>query len=125
MRIHRALAQQARAFVHIQVAARLRKQLAHPADFVGVLGQVRLDPHVRVLLGQFARAVQLLKSMDTEEERERATVYMEGLAQMQKDWSRESRSGKSRPQGSPTGKRTSKPGTQSGKPSRPAKKPRR
>jgi len=79
----------------------------------------------QTIANDFARAVQLLKSMDTEEERERATVYMEGLAQMQKDWSRESRSGKSRPQGSPTGKRTSKPGTQSGKPSRPAKKPRR
>lgn len=32
------------------------------------------------------RALDLLKSMDTEEERERATVYMEGLAQMRKDW---------------------------------------
>ncbi len=35
-----------------------------------------------------ARALDLLKSMHTEEERERATVYMEGLAQMRKDWQR-------------------------------------
>jgi hypothetical protein len=35
-----------------------------------------------------ARALDLLKSMTTEEERERATVYMEGLAQMRRDWSR-------------------------------------
>ena len=35
-----------------------------------------------------ARALDLLKSMHTEEERERATVYMEGLAQMRKDWGR-------------------------------------
>jgi hypothetical protein len=33
-----------------------------------------------------AKALDLLKSMTTEEERERATVYMEGLAQMRKDW---------------------------------------
>ena len=33
------------------------------------------------------KALDLLKSMPTEEERERATVYMEGLAQMRKDWS--------------------------------------
>ena len=33
-----------------------------------------------------ARALDLLKSMNSEEERERATVYMEGLAQMRKDW---------------------------------------
>jgi hypothetical protein len=35
-----------------------------------------------------ARALDLLKSMNSEEERERATVYMEGLAQMRSDWSR-------------------------------------
>jgi hypothetical protein len=33
-----------------------------------------------------ARALDLLKSMNSEEERERATVYMEGLNQMRKDW---------------------------------------
>lgn len=38
-------------------------------------------------IGQdLAKALDLLKSMDTEEERERATVYMEGLAQMRSDW---------------------------------------
>jgi hypothetical protein len=35
-----------------------------------------------------AKALDLLKSMGSEEERERATVYMEGLAQMRKDWAR-------------------------------------
>jgi len=33
-----------------------------------------------------ARALDLLRSMATEDERERATVYMEGLAQMRSDW---------------------------------------
>ena len=35
-----------------------------------------------------AKALDLLKSMHSEEERERATVYMEGLAQMRSDWGR-------------------------------------
>ena len=35
-----------------------------------------------------ARALDLLKSMHSEEERERATVYMEGMAQMRADWAR-------------------------------------
>lgn len=35
-----------------------------------------------------AKALDLLKSMSSEEERERATVYMEGLAQMRSDWAR-------------------------------------
>ena len=38
-----------------------------------------------------AKALDLLKSMTSEEERERATVYMEGLAQMRADWSRPKR----------------------------------
>jgi hypothetical protein len=37
------------------------------------------------------KALDLLKSMASEEERERATVYMEGLAQMRKDWQRSGR----------------------------------
>ena len=51
-----------------------------------------------------AKALDLLKSMANEEERERATVYMEGLAQMRSDWARS------------LGKRRQKP---------PARKPRR
>jgi hypothetical protein len=40
------------------------------------------------------KALDLLKSMASEEERERATVYMEGLAQMRKDWSGGQKKGK-------------------------------
>jgi len=36
-----------------------------------------------------AKAVDLLKSMATEEERERAAVFMDGLAQMRSDWARQ------------------------------------
>ena len=35
-----------------------------------------------------AKALDLLKSMSSEEERERAAVYMDGLAQMRADWGR-------------------------------------
>lgn len=35
------------------------------------------------------KALDLLKSMSTEEERERAAVYMEGLAEMRNDWLRQ------------------------------------
>ena len=38
--------------------------------------------------GDLARALQLLKSMASEEERERAAVYMDGLSQMRSDWAR-------------------------------------
>jgi hypothetical protein len=34
----------------------------------------------------FAHAIELLKSLPTEDDRERATVFMEGLATMRKEW---------------------------------------
>jgi len=39
------------------------------------------------------RAIDLLKSLTSEEERERAAVYMDGLAQMRSEWSQASRGG--------------------------------
>ena len=38
-----------------------------------------------------AKALDLLKSMASEEERERATVYMDGLAQMRSEWGRQAK----------------------------------
>jgi hypothetical protein len=38
-----------------------------------------------------AKALDLLKSMTSEEERERVTVFMEGLAQMRAEWRRKRR----------------------------------
>jgi len=34
------------------------------------------------------KALDLLKSLSSEDERERAAVFMEGLAEMRKDWKR-------------------------------------
>jgi len=42
----------------------------------------------QTIQADLAKALDLLKSMAGEEERERATVYMEGLAQMRADWAR-------------------------------------
>jgi hypothetical protein len=47
-----------------------------------------------------AKALDLLKSMASEEERERATVYMEGMAQMRKDWGGNKKGSGLRAQGS-------------------------
>lgn len=44
-----------------------------------------------------AKALDLLKSVATEEERERAAVYMDGLAQMRSDWARERNSKMKKP----------------------------
>jgi hypothetical protein len=39
------------------------------------------------ILQDFDRAIDLLKSMPSPEERQRATVYMDGLAEMRKEFS--------------------------------------
>lgn len=49
----------------------------------------------------FTRAIALLKAMPDEATRERAAVYMDGLAQMRRDWERPRKAGtKDRARGS-------------------------
>jgi hypothetical protein len=38
------------------------------------------------ILKDFDRAIDIVKSMESEKERERATVYMQGLAEMRKEF---------------------------------------
>jgi hypothetical protein len=49
----------------------------------------------------FAHAIELLQSLPSEEEREKASVYMEGIAQMQREWAtavrRKSKGGSKKP----------------------------
>jgi hypothetical protein len=49
-----------------------------PRDFQTTRATIRRD---------FARAIELLKSLPNEEERSKAAVYMEGLNEMRKEWS--------------------------------------
>lgn len=47
----------------------------------------------RVTIKQdFAKAIDLLKSMSGDAERERVAVYMDGMSQMRSDWARQARS---------------------------------
>ena len=64
----------------------------------------------RTIGDDVARAVQLLKSMNSEEERERAAVYMDGLAQMRSDWAREGKGSGGAPKANHDKKRASKTG---------------
>ena len=43
----------------------------------------------------FAHAIELLKSLPSEDEREKATVYMQGLAEMQRNWVKKKPKGRS------------------------------
>lgn len=45
----------------------------------------------RTIEADLAHAIELLKSLPSEATREKATVYMDGLAQMRRDWARKNR----------------------------------
>jgi hypothetical protein len=50
----------------------------------------------KTILRDFERAIDLLKTMPSEEERDRAAVYMDGLAQMRGQWAETPRKPKAR-----------------------------
>ena len=68
------------------------KSLKHGAsDPKAALGEIRriyFKTSKKTIEHDIAHAIELLKSLPSEEEREKATVYMEGLAQMRKEWTK-------------------------------------
>jgi hypothetical protein len=60
-----------------------------PDDKLAEIRRLYFSATRQTIGDDFFRALQLLKSMNSEEERERAAVYMEGLTEMRADWSRE------------------------------------
>jgi hypothetical protein len=57
-------------------------------DALDAIRQLYFTATAQTIERDFDRAVDLLKSMPSEDERERATVFMEGLAEMKRDWMR-------------------------------------
>jgi hypothetical protein len=55
-------------------------------DKLGEIKRLYYRTTAKTIEADLARALDLLKSMNNEGERERAAVYMDGLAQMRQDW---------------------------------------
>ena len=66
----------------------LKKGPPDPAAALAEIRRIYFRTTRLTIESDFDHAIELLKSLGTEEERERATVYMEGIAQMRKDWSK-------------------------------------
>jgi hypothetical protein len=56
------------------------------ADKLAEIKRLYFQTTRQTIEDDLAKAIDLLKSMATEEERERATVFMDGLAEMRRDW---------------------------------------
>ena len=62
-----------------------------PPDPKAVLAEIRtiyFKTTKKTIEDDFVHAIELLKSLPAEDDREKATVYMEGIAQMRREWSR-------------------------------------
>jgi len=62
-----------------------------PDDKLAEIKRLYYQTTRKTIRQDFDKALQLLKSMASEEERERAAVYMDGLSQMRSDWARTKR----------------------------------
>jgi ABC-type dipeptide/oligopeptide/nickel transport system ATPase component len=70
-----------------------------PGDKLAEIRRLYYQTTRQTMKEDFARALQLLKSMGSEEERERAAVYMDGLSQMRSDWAQRSKKVKGKSEG--------------------------
>ena len=71
-------------------------------EALGAIRRIYFKTTKRTIEHDLAHAIELLKGMDSEESREKAAVFMEGLAEMRKEWQRDS-TGPRRPK-SPAGR---------------------
>ncbi|MGH9373320.1 MAG: hypothetical protein ACRD15_17505 [Vicinamibacterales bacterium] len=60
-------------------------------DILAEIKKLYFKTKANTIERDFDRAIDLLKMMPTPDDRQRATVYMEGLAEMRKDWKRRKR----------------------------------
>ena len=66
----------------------LAKGPPDPAAALAEIRRIYFKTTKRTIEHDIAHAIALLKSLPSEDEREKATVYMEGLAQMRREWAR-------------------------------------
>lgn len=60
-------------------------------DKVAEIKRLYYSTNKKTIQRDLARAIEILKSMPTDEERERVAVYMDGLSQMRSQWSQRTR----------------------------------
>lgn len=66
----------------------LRKGPPDPEAALAEIRRIYFKTTKRTIESDLAHAIELLKALPDEETREKATVYMEGLNQMRRDWAR-------------------------------------
>ncbi len=65
-----------------------------PAAALARIRRIYFRTSRRTIEHDFAHAIELLKGLPSEDDRDKAAVYMEGLAQMRKQWQKKAGSRK-------------------------------
>ena len=71
-------------------------RMLSPDDKIAEIKRLYYQTSRATIQQDLARAIELLKSMGSEEERERVAVYMDGLSQMRSEWASQGRQVKSK-----------------------------
>ena len=66
----------------------LRSGPADPARALAEIRTIYFKTTRRTIQNDLAHAIELLKSLPSEEDREKAAVYMDGLSQLRSEWMR-------------------------------------
>jgi hypothetical protein len=72
-----------------QGPASAKTSAGEPPDPMAILAQIReiyFRTTKRTIQHDIAHAIELLKSLPTDDERDKAAVYMDGLSQMRSEW---------------------------------------
>jgi hypothetical protein len=72
----------------------LKQGPASPRDTLALIRRIYFKTTRQTIEHDFAHAIDLLKSLATEEEREKATAYMHGISELRKEWMTRKKSSK-------------------------------
>jgi hypothetical protein len=64
----------------------LKRRLASSRDTLELIRRIYFKTTRQTIEHDFAHAIELLKSLESEEEREKATAYMHGISELRKEW---------------------------------------
>jgi hypothetical protein len=64
----------------------LKQGPGSPGDTLALLRRIYFKTTKQTIEHDFAHAIELLKALESEEEREKAAAYMHGLSELRKEW---------------------------------------
>jgi hypothetical protein len=70
----------------------LKQDRLSSRDTLDLIRRIYFKTTRQTIEHDFAHAIELLKGLKTEEEREKATAYMHGLSELRKEWTPRKRS---------------------------------